>query len=85
MNTIDIFNILTMIGGLALFLYGMNIMGDGLSQMAGGKLESVLESGFMLFCLEQALRQLSSPLLLLRLWWLVLLIRGLCIFPRRWE
>lgn len=43
MNTIDIFNILTMIGGLALFLYGMNIMGDGLSQMAGGKLESVLE------------------------------------------
>ncbi|MEE1008198.1 MAG: Na/Pi cotransporter family protein [Agathobacter sp.] len=39
----DIFNILTMIGGLALFLYGMNIMGDGLSQMAGGKLESVLE------------------------------------------
>ena len=32
-----------MIGGLALFLYGMNIMGDGLSQMAGGKLESVLE------------------------------------------
>ena len=43
MNTIDIFNILTMIGGLALFLYGMNIMGDGLSQMAGGELESVLE------------------------------------------
>lgn len=39
----DFFNALTMIGGLALFLYGMNIMGDGLSKMAGGKLESILE------------------------------------------
>ena len=27
----DIFSILTMIGGLALFLYGMNAMGDGLA------------------------------------------------------
>ena len=27
----DIFGILTMVGGLALFLYGMNTMGDGLS------------------------------------------------------
>ena len=26
----DIFGILTMVGGLALFLYGMNTMGDGL-------------------------------------------------------
>lgn len=39
----DIFNALNMIGGLALFLYGMNLMGNGLSKMAGGKLESVLE------------------------------------------
>ena len=39
----DIFDFLNMIGGLALFLYGMNIMGNGLSKMAGGKLESVLE------------------------------------------
>ena len=39
----DIFNLLTMIGGLALFLYGMTAMGDGLSKMAGGKLESILE------------------------------------------
>jgi len=39
----DIFNILNMIGGLALFLYGMNTMGSGLSRMAGGKLEGVLE------------------------------------------
>lgn len=39
----DIFNILNMIGGLSLFLYGMSIMGNGLSKMAGGKLENILE------------------------------------------
>lgn len=39
----DIFSILSMIGGLALFLYGMHIMGNGLSRMAGGKLERILE------------------------------------------
>ena len=39
----DIFNVLSMIGGLALFLYGMSIMGNGLSKMAGGKLEKILE------------------------------------------
>lgn len=39
----DIFNFLNMIGGLSLFLYGMNIMGNGLSKMAGGKLETILE------------------------------------------
>ena len=39
----DIFSVLTMIGGLALFLYGMNAMGDGLSKMAGGRLETILE------------------------------------------
>ena len=39
----DFFDLLTMIGGLALFLYGMNAMGDGLSKLSGGKLESILE------------------------------------------
>ncbi len=39
----DIFGVLTMIGGLALFLYGMNTMGDGLVAASGGKLEVVLE------------------------------------------
>ena len=39
----DIFSVLKLIGGLALFLYGMSTMGNGLSQMAGGKLEGVLE------------------------------------------
>ena len=32
-----------MIGGLALFLYGMNLLGEGLSKTSGGKLESILE------------------------------------------
>lgn len=39
----DIFDVLSMIGGLALFLYGMHIMGDALAKMSGGKLERVLE------------------------------------------
>lgn len=39
----DIFGVLTMIGGLALFLYGMNAMGDGLSEASGGRLEKILE------------------------------------------
>ena len=39
----DIFNVLTMIGGLALFLYGMHVMGDGLAKTSGGKLEVILE------------------------------------------
>ncbi len=39
----DIFGILTMVGGLALFLYGMNTMGDGLVMLSGGKLEQILE------------------------------------------
>ena len=38
----DIFDILTMIGGLALFLYGMSVMGDALERSAGGKLELML-------------------------------------------
>ena len=39
----DIFGILDMVCGLALFLYGMDVMGKGLSRMSGGKLESILE------------------------------------------
>ena len=37
------FDFLTMVGGLALFLYGMNMLGDGLAKLSGGKFESVLE------------------------------------------
>ena len=38
----DIFNVLTLIGGLSLFLFGMNIMGQSLERRAGGKLRSLL-------------------------------------------
>ncbi|MBQ8413172.1 MAG: Na/Pi cotransporter family protein [Lachnospiraceae bacterium] len=39
----DIFNVLSMIGGLSLFLYGMHVMGDALAKMSGGRLERILE------------------------------------------
>lgn len=35
---------LSMIGGLALFLYGMHIMSEGLEKVSGGKLEKILEN-----------------------------------------
>lgn len=38
----DIFSILTLTGGLSLFLFGMSIMGQSLEQRAGGKLRSLL-------------------------------------------
>lgn len=39
----NIFMILSLVGGLALFLYGMQMMGDGLKKASGGKLEMILE------------------------------------------
>ena len=39
----DFFDVLSMIGGLALFLYGMNLLGEGLAKASGGRMESVLE------------------------------------------
>ena len=39
----DIFGVLNLIGGLALFLFGMSTMGDGLVQLSGGRLEKILE------------------------------------------
>ena len=38
----DIFDILTMIGGLCLFLFGMNVMGESLERAAGNSLRSLL-------------------------------------------
>lgn len=38
----DIFNVLTLIGGLSLFLFGMNIMGQALERRAGGNLRQLL-------------------------------------------
>ncbi len=39
----NIFKLFSMCGGLAMFLYGMNVMGDGLKKLGGGKLEAILE------------------------------------------
>lgn len=38
----DFFNVLTMFGGLAFFLYGMEVMGEGLEKQAGGSLATLL-------------------------------------------
>ena len=63
----DFFNILTLIGGLALFLYGMDVMGDSLKKLAGGKLETFLArltsnrfKGFLLGFFVTAIIQSSS-------------------------
>ena len=39
----DIFDVLTLIGGLSLFLFGMSLMGQALERRAGGQLRSLLE------------------------------------------
>lgn len=39
-----IFPIFTLLGGLAFFLFGMNVMSTGLEKMAGGRLEKTLKS-----------------------------------------
>lgn len=39
----DIFDVLSLIGGLALFLFGMNLMGDALEKRAGNQLKNILE------------------------------------------
>ncbi|MBQ3037828.1 MAG: Na/Pi symporter, partial [Clostridia bacterium] len=63
----DFFSLLTLIGGLALFLYGMDVMGDGLKKISGGKLEYFLEQltsnrfkGFLLGFAVTAIIQSSS-------------------------
>ena len=38
----DFFGILGMVGGLALFLYGMHVLGESLAELSGGKLEKIL-------------------------------------------
>ena len=63
----DIFGILTMVGGLALFLFGMNAMGQGLEKLSGSRLERILEKmtsnpfkAIMLGALVTAVIQSSS-------------------------
>ena len=59
--------LLTLIGGLGLFLFGMNLMGDGLEKAAGNKLSSIIErmtgnlfKGVLAGALVTALIQSSS-------------------------
>ncbi|NLN82705.1 MAG: Na/Pi cotransporter family protein [Clostridiales bacterium] len=63
----DLFNILTMIGGLALFLFGLSVMGTGLEKSAGNRLKSLLGkmtttkwNGFLLGLGVTAIIQSSS-------------------------
>ena len=63
----DIFGIIKMFGGLALFLYGMTMLGAGLERTSGGRLEQLLEKltdtvvkGVLLGCFVTAAIQSSS-------------------------
>ena len=63
----NFFSILTLVGGLALFLFGMTVMSQGLEKLSGGKLENILEKftdtpikGVMLGLLVTAIIQSSS-------------------------
>lgn len=63
----DLFNVFSLIGGLALFLFGMSLMGTGLEKSAGNKLKSLLErltsgkfNGLLLGMLVTAIIQSSS-------------------------
>ena len=40
----SIFNVFTLMGGIAMFLYGMDLMGKALEQTAGSKLQGILSS-----------------------------------------
>ena len=65
--TTYIFNIITLLGGLALFLFGMDVMGKALERQAGGKLQTILSKmsgkvwkGFLLGAAVTAVIQSSS-------------------------
>lgn len=63
----DLFDVLNFVCGLAMFLFGMSYMGDGLESCAGGRLQSILEKltssparGFLLGAVVTAIIQSSS-------------------------
>lgn len=65
--TTYIFKIISLLGGLALFLFGMDVMGKALERQAGGKLQTVLSKmsgkvwkGFLLGAAVTAVIQSSS-------------------------
>ena len=62
-----IFNVISLLGGIALFLYGMSIMGSGLEKLASGKMQTILQKltastlrGVLLGTLITALIQSSA-------------------------
>ncbi|MBQ5850747.1 MAG: Na/Pi symporter, partial [Lachnospiraceae bacterium] len=40
----NFFDLLSMVGGLALLLFGMHVLSEGLEKVSGGKLEKILEN-----------------------------------------
>ncbi len=69
----DVFSFFTLGGGLALFLYGMNVMSQGLSRIAGGRLEIILKkmtatklhSLFLGFAITAAIQSSSAVTVML--------------------
>ena len=66
-DRMGVLNIITLLGGLALFLYGMLTMGEGLIKLSGGKLEQILAkltknrvAALCLGCIVTAIIQSSS-------------------------
>ena len=73
----NIFSVFTLLGGLAFFLYGMDLMSKSLEKMAGGKLEGLLKKmtsnpiKSLLLGIGITVAIQSSPLSLL-CWWALL-------------
>ena len=42
-TSMDLFSILTLVGGLSFFLFGMSLMGSGLEKISGGRMKGILE------------------------------------------
>mgnify|MGYP002537897380 CR=1 FL=1 len=68
----SIFNVFTLMGGIAMFLYGMDLMGKALEQTAGSKLQGILStmtsSPIRALLLGVAVTAVISPAALPPLW-----------------
>ena len=90
--TAYIFKIITLLGGLSLFLFGMDVMGKALERQAGGKLQTILAKmssnvfkGFLLGLGVTAVIQSSSATTVMVLSWVPTLVLqsppGFCPCP----
>ena len=68
----SIFNLFTLLGGLAMFLYGMDVMGKSLEQTAGSRLRGILG------------KMTASPLRFLKAWSVATLKRAISVSPMFW-